>query len=966
MPANISSLFLSTIYLLFGLSGVAALIYESVWARYLKLLLGHASYGQIVTLTIFMGGMAAGSFVGGKYVRALKNPFYMYALAEILIGLGGLCYHPLFKAVNAGIYQFGPALKDVPGGLPLLKLLAAFFITAPWAILLGMTFPCLAVGLMSVLADGGKRSLPGLYFTNSLGGALGILLASFVLIPHLGTPGTLSVASSLNLMLGLAFYLMMRNADIPTSAAEPSTKDLPEAKQGLLSDLQVKLLLAVSLGTGLSSFIYEICWVRLLSLVLGSSTHSFDLMISAFIFGLACGSFCSGWLLKKTWNPLWTLGGIQIAMGLCAGLSMCSYNLLFDWMGAAHSILNHTSAAYYWFAGFKYSQAILLMFPASFFAGMTLPLLTRIMIQAGKPERTIGDVYGFNTFGAIAGTILAGMVLMPWLQLKWTLVCGALIDVALGLAIWASAGLSLTTQLTALATSLALLIPAFVLKLDAFTLSRGVFRYLPQQSSQRENSQTSIRHGRTATISFQDFGSRRTLKTNGKPDASIDEVFNWNAFSDEITQVGLATYPMTLMKPNYRAAMIGFGSGMTAHILLGDPWLKHLDQIEIEQEVINLARGFLPFNRRAYESPKQHLIIDDARNFFSTQTEKYDLIISEPSNPWVSGVSNLFTQEFYKDLKGYLKPDGLLVQWIHSYEFDSRLLLSILHALNTQFPYLTLLGMPSAEAGRVSTGDLVILASTQPHVLPFAHQQRPLPVLAEDLKRLKLSPGAFDRSNQIFTAATLAPLIARYNPNSDFFPVVENEAELHMFTGNVIDLYSVFLNTPAYYQLIFEADFPQILQARLLKALPELDKMLKKLEILVSAPKAIRNEEEIHSHFTALITRFLPILNFQWPSLQKYLTYLKENPNEKGKLDEFSLLEAHQRQNPNQSLLALKSLSQVSPAQIQPGTLRLMMVEALRHKDIQLFKTLLDQLVEPHPHLLPLEKEYLRALLPTP
>ncbi len=964
MAVNVSSLFLTTIYLLFGLSGVAALIYESVWARYLKLLLGHASYGQMLTLTLFMGGMAAGSFLGGKYVRALKNPFYMYALAEVLIGLGGLFYHPLFKAVNAGIYQFGPYVKGLPGGLSLLKLLAALLITAPWAILLGMTFPCLAVGLISILGDGGKRSLPSLYFTNSLGGALGILLASFVLIPHLGTPGTLTAASSLNLILGLAFYLMMRQTEIP-AIPEETAQETTAIEKLPLSDLQFKLLMGVSLGTGLSSFIYEICWVRLLSLVLGSSTHSFDLMISAFIFGLACGSFCAGWILKKTWNPLFVLGGIQIAMGLCAGLSICSYNLLFDWMSAAHGVLNHTEAAYYWFAGFKYTQAILLMFPASFFAGMTLPLLTRIMIQAGKPERTIGAVYGFNTLGAIAGTIFAGIVLMPWLQLKWALVSGALIDIGLGLVIGASAGLSLTGQLMALTASLALLMPVFLLELNAFTLSKGVFRNLPQTGGQAKTTKTVIRHGRTATISFQDYGLRRTLRTNGKPDASIDEIFNWNLFSDETTQFSLAAYPMTLMKPNYRAAMIGFGSGMTAHILLGDPWLKQLDQIEIEQEVVNLARGFLPFNRRAYESPKQNLIIDDARNFFSTQTENYDLIISEPSNPWVSGVSNLFTQEFYHDLKRYLKPEGVLVQWIHSYEFDSHLLLSILSALQTQFPYLTFLGLPSEESGRVSTGDLVILASTQPHHLPFAHQQRPLPVLAEDLKRLKLTPAAFDKSNQIFSSASLVPLIARYSPNSDFFPVVENKAELHMFTGNTIDLYEIFLNTPAYYQLIFEVDFQQILQARLLKALPELKKMLEKLDFLLSTPADIRNREEIHSHFTALITRFLPILNFQWPILQKYQAYLQETPNLKADIYEGKLLEAHRNQNASQSRLALNKLSQFSPSQIQPGTVRIMMVEALRHKDINLFKQLLQQVAEPHPHLPPLEKEYLRALLPS-
>jgi spermidine synthase len=954
------------IYVLFALSGISGLIYESVWARYLKFLLGHAAYGQILTLVIFMGGMGVGAFLGGKYVRVLKNPFYLYALIELAIGLGGLIYHPLFQGLNHWIYQLGPFVKDWPGGIQTCKLAAAILITAPWAILLGMTFPILAVGMMALTKDQGKNSLPWLYFSNSFGGAVGILWASFVLIPALGTPGTLTIAGSLNIILALFFYLGVGNLNFATKIESEFLTHTTEIK----TELDIKrhdnpnLLLIVSLGTGLSSFIYEICWVRLLSLVMGSSTHSFDLMISAFILGLAAGGLCSYWLLNTKQNKYLLLGGIQIAMGLCAGLSICGYEQLFNWMNNSHTLLNHTETAYAWFSTFKYGLAISLMFPASFFAGMTLPFITFLLIESTSKEKFVGYVYGFNTLGAIIGTLLASLVLIPWLQLKPTLLSGALLDIALGFAIWFNVGLGIGAQGLALIGTLAALSPAFFLQLNAFTLSKGVFRNTGQSNNAKQ-IQTAIRHGRTATISFQNNGVRRSLKTNGKTDASLDEVFQWHAFSDEITQIALAAYPMTLMRSKYQAAMIGFGSGMTAHYLLGDPLLEQLDQIEIEKEVVNLARGFLPYNRRAYESPKQRLIYADARNFFSGQAKTYDLIISEPSNPWVSGVSGLFTQEFYKDLKRYLKPQGLLVQWMHAYEFDSKLLLSILKALKTQFPYLTVLGLPSPEAGTVSSGDLIILASEQPYKIPFGHQQRPLPVLDTDLKRLKLQAQHFDKSQEIFTASTLAPLMARYHANSDYFPTVDNQAELDMFTGSQIDLLEIFLNTPVYYQMIFEPEFHEIIQTRLSKAAPSLSLMLAKLDYLLAAPPEIQPPQNNYRSFKAITDRFLPILDFRIPVMAKYRAYLEQTPNPAWRIYEFDLLKAHRMQAPKQSLQALKRLSEVSPQELEPTTLRLMMFEALQHKNLELYQDLLKRQIAQNPHMLEIEKEYLASLLPS-
>lgn len=287
----------------FVLSGAAGLIYESIWSRYLGLFVGHSAYAQVIVLVIYLGGMSAGAAIAARYSERIKEPLVTYAAVEIAVGFIGLFFHVLFRAVSDVAYSsIFPALAG-GGVLVIVKWTIAGLLILPQSVLLGTTFPLMSAGLLRrVSSNGGTdtgRVLSVLYFANSIGAAVGVLVAGFYLIGAVGLPGTLLTAAVINLLVGLIVFGAVRlekdNDDVPEPP--PARLDspipgssIPGAFDPSLPQLW-RVLLIVAAGTALASFIYEIAWVRMLSLVLGSATHSFELMLSAFILGLALGAF---------------------------------------------------------------------------------------------------------------------------------------------------------------------------------------------------------------------------------------------------------------------------------------------------------------------------------------------------------------------------------------------------------------------------------------------------------------------------------------------------------------------------------------------------------------------------------------------------------------------------------------------------------------------------------------------------
>jgi len=746
-------------YILFTASGFAGLIYESIWTQYLRLFLGHAAYAQSVVLAVFMGGMALGAAWCARRSERLGNPLLAYAAAEALVGLAAIVFHPVFAgATDWAFDRLLPALGGEWLAFGAKLALACLFIL-PQSVLLGMTFPLMSTGLARAAPGALGKSLAMLYFTNSLGGAAGVLASGFFLVDALGLPGTLQVAGLLNLAIAATVWALARGArDTPLAAAQ---RHSPAAG----------LLLTVAFFTGAASFFYEIGWIRMLSLVLGASTHSFELMLATFIFGLALGGLAVRGRIDGA-EPRRLLAWVQVAMGLAALATLPVYDASFSLMEALMQGLARSEAGYRLFNLSGAAISALVMLPASFCAGMTLPLITAALARSGGGERAIGQVYGANTLGAIAGVVAAVHIGLPVLGLKGTLASGAAIDMALGLALLRADRVRLAYPAALCAVALAAV--AFGFQLDANKMTAGVFRH-GELASSRDAQVLFARDGKTATVHLVRYADATSLRTNGKSDGSINMDARGERGSDEITMVLTAAIPLALRPETRSAAVIGIGTGLTTHTLLQSLALERVETIEIERAMAEAARGFAPRNSNAFADPRGQIVIDDAKSFFSAHGRRYDLIISEPSNPWVSGVSSLFTREFYRRVRPHLEPRGLLVQWFQLYEIDAALVASVLRALGEEFPHYAVYA-PSDH-------DLLIVASEAP--LPAAPSAAVFeqPALARDLFSIHvLTAGDLD-VRYVGSRATLEPLFASYGvpANSDYFPLLDLNAARSRF-----------------------------------------------------------------------------------------------------------------------------------------------------------------------------------------
>lgn len=773
------------IYFLFALSGFAGLIYEGSWARYLKLFLGHSSYGQVLTLCIYMGGLAIGSFVAGKMVEKVRRPLLGYAAVELAIGIGGVAYHPLYNALT-GIFFDSEWVAGLGfTGAEIAKVVLATGSTLPIAIAVGMTFPFIAAGLMR--KSGAEVSLPMLYFTNSFGSAIGILVTSYMLIPELGNHVTLCVAASINFLLAMVFGFIgfmtspTRDEDedsADASGAEPLNEDYVAEHKLAMPPKSTWLWIAGI--TGLTSFVYEIVWIRLLSLLMGSSSHSFDQMLSAFILGLAIGSAVSGKLLKK--DSLVVLSMAQILMAFFALCTLYFHKPFWGMMNEANQIFNPTNDGYVCWSLFKYALSVLWMVPTSFFAGMTLPLITIILTRAFKSEAPIGKVYGWNTVGSILGSAGGGLLLLPLLQLKGALVLAAVLDFAIGFFLLVVYRKRFRYSVPFYVMCAFMVLPSIFINFDPHLITSGAFR---AYKNLHPDEKIIVRDGKTATISFHESEVHYYIKTNGKADASLGKNRENPIEGDELTQAATAFMPMAVKTEPYDAAMVGFGSGMGAHYLLSDPLLKDFDCVEIEQEMMDLAKGFYPWNSRGYDDPRIHIYIDDAQTFFLTNRRQYDLMISVPSNPWVSGVASLFSHEFYTKMRRYIKPGGLWVQWIQTYEFNDQLFLNILKALDVAFPYVSLYKAPEEP-------DIIIIASDQPVFQKGIGRFSTDSTLVKEFRRIHRDPEFFGEQNFLFTSKMVQSLMDGVAPNSIFTPIVDNKAEEARFVHSEAHIVQVF------------------------------------------------------------------------------------------------------------------------------------------------------------------------------
>lgn len=755
--------------IIFILSGFAGLIYQSIWSHYLGLFLGHAAYAQALVLAIFMGGMAAGAAWIAHVGQRWRNLIRGYALIEAAIGVLGLLFHWVFGQTAAFSYDILIPALSAPWMVDVARWLIAALLILPQTVLLGMTFPLMSGGLIRRFPESQGRLLGGLYFTNSIGAAIGALSAVFILLPWVGLPGAMVAAAVLNFVVaGLAWWLA--RGPEPQRPELTANTTLPE--QRLRHNPLLRLVLLSTALSGAASFAYEIIWIRMLSMAVGSTMHAFELMLASFIAGIALGGLWVRSHADKTESPLRLVGWMQVLMGIAALGSLAVYANAFSWVGWLIQALAKTDGGYVLFNLGTASIAIAIMLPAAFFAGTTLPLFTVTLLRVGQGERAIGRVYAWNTLGSILGVFVAIHLLIPVLGLKLALCIAAMVDIGIGLFLLrgqandqrSMLNFGFATGLAAVALILAVRVP-----FDPMTMSSGVFRH-GRTSLMADDHILYYRDGKTASVASVANSKNGTvhISTNGKPDASIQMKNGFPPTDDEPTMVMAAALPLAMLDKPKHVGVIGFGSGLTTHTLLGDQRVERVDTVEIESAMVDGARVFGPRVERAYTDQRSHIVIDDAKSYFSGQKNTYDVIVSEPSNPWISGVGALFSKEFYQFVPRHLNDNGLFLQWVQLYEIDDQLVASILAGLTSSFS--------DYGAWLSNSSDLLIVA-TKSGTLPPLDAQRILasPQLKAELERLQLASTQRLEFRKIANGDLLRGLARHYAGlpvNSDFYPVL--------------------------------------------------------------------------------------------------------------------------------------------------------------------------------------------------
>jgi len=779
-------------FLFFAISGFSGLIYEDIWTHYLKLFLGHAAYAQTIVLILFMGGMAIGAGVISRLSTKIPNLLIGYALAEGIIGILGIGFHPVFtRLIDYSFYTLIPQLSS-ESVIIFLKYGCAVLLVFPQSILLGTTFPLMSAGIIRRFPSKPGRSLAILYFTNSLGGAIGILVSGFFLIPAVGLPGTLITAGILNLLIAVCIILM--NGKGKKSVPERAIETEKTHGGKLLPQKPLIAFLLVAGLTGTASFLYEIGWIRMLAIVLGASTHAFELMLSAFILGLAIGGYAIRKRIDKLSSPVKTLGLIQIIMGSLALATLLSYNSTFPLMSHAARVLPKTDWGYFLFNIISHGLSMTIMLPATICAGMTLPLITFHLLGKGYGESSIGKVYSVNTIGAIVGVIAAVHLIMPVMGLKNVIIAGGGIDIAVGILLLRHAQSAfgrIQWYIPAGAVVVWLLICALFVDLDKYRFATSVYDENGVDYHQDQNTEVLFHQdGKTSTIDVVKYlmpvADRNVeglaISSNGVwvGNLSLDTTLvtlSTSVLSGD-NQVLLAALPLSLSRNAEKAATFGMGTGLTAYTLLADPNIRELDIIEIEKEVVNGSRFYGDRVAKLFNDPRCNIHIDDAKAFFSSTQKEYDIIVADPTYPWVSGVAGLFSTEFYRFISTHITPEGLFVQWLHLYELNDTLLASVIKAVSENFTdYQVYVTNPNFIA--VVAGNQKIAEKPGDRIFR-------IPDLNTELTRI----GVFHRNDlylrKLGNKDILTPFYDTFPviPNSDYYPILDNGAIKARFLGS--------------------------------------------------------------------------------------------------------------------------------------------------------------------------------------
>lgn len=688
-------------------SGLAGLIYEVSWTRLLTLHIGHTTAAASAVVAAFLGGLAVGAAAMGPLAARLtpRQTLRTYLGLEVGVVVAAALL-PLELAALTPLLRWAYVDGDPSLLFPIIRVAACLLMVFVPALALGATFP-VAIRWFSAGSAHPARQGSTLYFLNTVGAAAGALLAGFVFIPQLGIARTTYLGMAASLVAAACVFVILRAPDAPPAPASAPTGKKRRAAVVVADAVSPDRawLPAVVLGlSGFASLVHEIAWTRILSLVLGPTTYAFAAALAAVIAGVALGSGAGAWIVARTRRPAAWLASV---LSLAAVITSWTYSLAGNQipMIVARQVAGSSSVFDQLLAQGALMTAALVV-PTAACLGAAFPLALSL---ASDPARAAAArfslVYAVNTVGAVSGSLAAGFWFIPRLGLQPTLwaASGCLVLAALLVLIRGEMSRAMRVSGAAMAAATALLI-VFSPPWDRELLASGVYMYAPYVPADldlatqlKAGTLLFYREGASATVSVKRLTGTTTLAVDGKTDASNR--------GDMLTQKLVAHLPLLLHPNPSEVGIIGLGSGVTLGAALTHP-ITGADVLEISPEVVQASAFFTAENRNALADPRTRLIVGDGRSHVLLGRRKYDVIVSEPSNPWIAGVAALFTREFFAGARDRLAPGGIMCQWANAYNISDADLRSILATFRAVFP--------NGTAWLVGGDDVLMVGSLEP------------------------------------------------------------------------------------------------------------------------------------------------------------------------------------------------------------------------------------------------------------
>ena len=772
--------------LLFFCSGATSLIYQNIWARQLHLVFGTSSYAIATVLAAFMGGLALGGFWMARHADRVEKPLMVYGVLEIVIGVYALIFPWLVGLIEPVYLAFYRAFEPAPLVFGLFQFFLLSLLLLVPTTCMGATLPLLTRFVSEQMGAVGRR-VGMLYGTNTLGAVAGVGLAGFYLLPSMGLSRTLYIAAAANGVLGLGAYWLSKR--VGEGGAPPEVQEDGEK----VSDLGIRSLMWIAALSGFAALVYELAWFRLLTLILGASTYAFSTMLLAFLVGIALGGWAGGPVSDRVRQKrglagvLFWIAMVQVAIGALSFGMM----LLYQEFPVLYLKLYDASAENLGLGwGRQVWLAIALMTPPALLMGATFSLLVRAGADsgAGRLGEQVGRLYGANTLGSLLGAVVAGFLLLPVINVVGAVkfaIAVNLVAASVALARLEAFKHQRIRLAAALVVAFGLLIQVKPPWNPAY-MTAGVYKYIQDLDSptRRNLWDFAVRDydllyydeglSTVVTVAQSKHSGNIWMANNGKVEASTTV--------DMPTQVLVSHLPFLFAEEPESAVVIGLASGITAGAVTLHQELEEIQVVELEPSIIRASRFFDDFNHRPLEDSRVELVLNDGRNhILLAPEERWDIVVSEPSNPWITGVSNLFTKEFWEMGATKLKPGGIWSQWVQLYGMAPDDLRSLLATFGSVFDHVRIFAT-------IEDSDLVILGSQEP--LEFdverAYELFAQPDLREEFRAIEVETPYELLVYYRMDEAGVAKVSEGYEFNTDDNMRVEYSAprQLYKATGN--------------------------------------------------------------------------------------------------------------------------------------------------------------------------------------